>query len=194
MLREIGKAPLSQAAVRAMIGDGTAMLVERGLAASGAPPDTDGSRLRRFLAIYEADPVAQTRPYPGVPEVLQALKDAGHKLAICTNKPQRATLAVLHALDLEGFFTAVVGGDALPVRKPDPGHLLGALAMLGVGARDAVMVGDGENDVAVAKGAGLPVVLMRYGYARVPPEQLGADAVLDDFGELPAALCRTERR
>jgi phosphoglycolate phosphatase len=188
MLHEIGKLPLSRDAVRGMIGDGTPKLVERGLAAAGAPPDADGSRLRRFLAIYEAAPVARTRPYPGVPEVLHELARSGKKLAICTNKPQQATLAVLRGLALDGCFAAVLGGDALPVRKPDPGHLLGALAALGVGAHAAVMIGDGENDAAVAKAAGVPVILMRYGYARVPPEELGADAVLDDFRELPRAL------
>ena len=190
MLHEIGKPPLSQSAVRRMIGDGTPKLVERGLAAAGAPPDADGTRLRRFLAIYEAASVARTRAYPGVPEVLRELAQSGRKLAICTNKPQRATLAVLRGLGLDGLFAAVVGGDALPVRKPDPGHLLGTLAMLGVGVDAAVMIGDGENDAAVAKAAGVPVILMRYGYARVPPERLGAAAVLDDFRELPAAVER----
>jgi phosphoglycolate phosphatase len=187
-LREIGKPPLTPDAVRRMIGDGTAMLIARGLAASGAPPDRDGRQLRRFLALYEAAPVARTRPYPDVPAVLAALAAAGHALAICTNKPQSATLAVLRGLGLERHFAAIVGGDLLPVRKPDPGHLLGALERLGMSAADAVMIGDNENDVAAAKGAGVPVIVMRYGYARIDVAELGADLVLDRFADLPAGL------
>jgi phosphoglycolate phosphatase len=193
-LREIGKKPISREAVRVMIGDGTAMLVARGLAASGAPADLHDECLRRFLEIYSADPVSRTRPYPGVPEVLAALAADGCRLGICTNKPQTATLAVLRGLRLDGFFSAVLGGDVLPVRKPDPGHLLGAIAALSALPEEAVMIGDSENDVAVAKAAGVPIVLKRYGYARVPPGQLDADIELDAFAELPKALAALDAR
>jgi phosphoglycolate phosphatase len=192
-LREIGKPPLAQEAVRRMIGDGTAMLVARGLAASGVAADTLAERLPRFLALYEADPVSRTRPYPDVLQVLANLVAEGRRLAICTNKPQTATLAVLRGLGLDGFFSAVVGGDALPVKKPDPGHVLGAIAALGATPEEAVMVGDNENDVAAGKGAGVPVVLVRYGYARVPLAELPADIQIDDFASLPAALAALER-
>ena len=192
-LREIGKKPLPQEAVRRMIGDGTAMLVARGLAASGVAAEALAECLPRFLALYEADPVRHTRLYPGVPQVLAQLVAEGRRLAICTNKPQTATLAVLRGLDLDGFFAAVVGGDALAVKKPDPGHVLGAIAALGVAPEHAVMVGDNENDVAAGKGAGVPVVLVRYGYARVPLAELPADIQIDDFTSLPAALATLEQ-
>ena len=191
-LREIGKPPLAQNQVRGMIGDGTAMLVARGLAASGVPAEALADRLPRFLALYEADPVAHTRLYPGVKQVLAQFAAEGRRLAICTNKPQAATLAVLRGLALDGFFSAVIGGDALPVKKPDPGHVLGAVAALGASPDEAVMVGDNENDVAAAKAAGVPVVLVRYGYARVPFAELPADIQIDDFAALPAALATLE--
>jgi phosphoglycolate phosphatase len=193
-LREIGKPPLSHKAVRGMIGDGTAMLVARGLAASDAPAELEAECLQRFLALYEADPVSRTRPYPGVPEVLAALAADGHRLGICTNKPQTATLAVLRGLGLDGFFSAILGGDALSVRKPDPGHLLGAIAALSARPDECVMIGDSENDVAVAKAAGVPVILMRYGYARGPLDQLDADLQIDAFAALPAALAALDER
>jgi phosphoglycolate phosphatase len=192
-LREIGKPALSQEQVRGMIGDGTAMLVARGLAASGVPAEALAERLPRFLALYEADPVAHTRLYPGVLEVLKSLAAEGRRLAICTNKPQTATLAVLRGLGLEGLFSAIIGGDALPVKKPDPGHILGTIAALGATPDAAVMVGDNENDVAAAKAAGVPVVLVRYGYARVPFQELPADIQIDQFADLPAALAGFER-
>jgi phosphoglycolate phosphatase len=192
-LREIGKKPLPQDEVRKMIGDGTAMLVARGLAARGVPLEALAERLPRFLALYEADPVGRTRVYPGVTQVLARLVAEGRRLAICTNKPQAATLAVLRGLGLDGLFEAVVGGDALPVRKPDPGHVLGAVAALGAVPEEAVMVGDNENDVAAAKSAGVPVILVRYGYARVPLAELPADLQIDGFADLPAALDTLER-
>ncbi len=187
-LREIGAKPLPVDAVRRMIGDGTPMLVARGLAAAGVPADRHADRLSRFLALYEADPIARTRPYPGVVETLALLREDGHRLAICTNKPQAATVAVLRGLGLDGLFAAIVGGDVLAVHKPDPRHLLGTLAALGVGPREAVMIGDNENDVSAAKGAGVPVIIMRYGYARLPHAEIGADLQLDAFAELPQAL------
>ncbi len=68
--------------------------------------------------------------------------------------------------------------------------MLGLIGTLGSQAKRAAMIGDNENDAAAAHGAGIPLVLMRYGYARVDPESLAADALLDHFAELPAALDR----
>ncbi len=191
-LHEIGAPPLPLAAVRGMIGDGAAALVQRGLAARGIAQGLLPEHLARFLAIYEADPAARTRTYPGVRETLAALQADGRRLAICTNKPQAATLAVLRALDLESFFAAIVGGDLLSARKPDPRHVLGAVARLGASPAVAAMIGDNEHDVAAAKAADLPIILVRYGYARVPLEQLAADRTIDAFADLPRALAKLE--
>ena len=190
MLSERGHPPLSLVQVRRMIGDGVPTLVARALAASGAEPADAARALPRFLQLYEADAVRLTKPYPGVPETLAALRDRGYRTAICTNKPQQATQTVLDGLGLAGLFDGVAGGDRFAVRKPDPGHLFGLIRVLGDSAAAAAMIGDNENDAAAARAAGLPLVLMRYGYARVNPETLGADALLDDFSELPAALDR----
>ena len=75
-------------------------------------------------------------------------------------------------------------------RWSDPGHLLGLIGEIGAGVEATVMIGDNEHDAAVARAAGVPLVLMRYGYARVMPEALAADALLDHFAELPPALER----
>jgi len=131
-----------------------------------------------------------TRPYPGVPETLAALRRAGYRTAICTNKPQRAAIGVLQGLDLAALFDAVAGGDRFAVRKPDPGHLIGLIGELGGQNRRAAMIGDSEIDAAAARAAAVPLVLMRYGYARVDPEALAADALLDHFSDLPGALGR----
>jgi phosphoglycolate phosphatase len=188
MLRERGRAPLPLAQVRQMIGDGAAALVARALAASGADPAEAVPALRRFLQLYEADAVRLTRPYPGVPETLAGLRRRGYRTAICTNKPGHATHTVLEGLGLSSLFDGIAGGDRFAVKKPDPGHLLGLIGALGGAANRAAMIGDGENDAAAAHGAGVPLVLMRYGYARGDPASLAADALLDRFDDLPAAL------
>jgi phosphoglycolate phosphatase len=190
MLRERGYKPLSLPQVKAMIGDGIPALVARALAASGAEPAEAASALPRYLELYEADAARLTQPYPAVPETLAALRRRGYRMAICTNKPQNATIAVLEGLGLLALFDGIAGGDSFAVRKPDPGHLLGLVGAVGARAEAAAMIGDSENDAAAARSAGLPLVLMRYGYARANLDSLGADALLDHFAELPGALDR----
>jgi phosphoglycolate phosphatase len=194
MLGEVGAPALPRDKVRGMIGDGTRALVARALAASNLPATLLDERHARFLALYEAAPAALSLPYPGVVETLHAFREEGRRLAVCTNKPQRATLAVLRGTGLDGFFATVVGGDVLAAKKPDPAHLLAALAGIGATPRDAIMVGDNEHDVAMAKAAGVPVVLVRYGYHRVPLAMLAADIQLDAFAELPRAVAQIEGR
>jgi phosphoglycolate phosphatase len=123
-----------------------------------------------------------------VPETLAALRTAGYATGVCTNKPQHATGEVLRELGLDGLFDGYAGGDRFAVRKPDPGHLLGLVEMLGGEPRRAAMIGDSENDALSARAAKLPLILLSYGYARIDPAELGPDRLLDHFAELPAAL------
>jgi phosphoglycolate phosphatase len=125
-----------------------------------------------------------------VPETLATLRRAGYRTAICTNKPQRATIGILQDLDLAALFDAVAGGDRFAVRKPDPGHLLGLIDELGGQNHRTAMIGDSEIDAAAARGAAVPLVLVRYGYAHVDPRALAADALLDRFSDLPGTLGR----
>lgn len=190
LLAEHGRRPLSLAEVTTMIGDGAAKLVERGFAATGAeagdrlPALTDG-----FLAHYEGAASVETRPYPGVRELLATLRADGLALGVCTNKPEAPTREILRDLDLDGPFGAVFGGDTLDgIRKPDPRLLLAVLDTLGSTPEKAVMVGDNANDVGAARAAGMRVILRTGGYTVVPAEQLGADAVITGFDELPSVL------
>jgi phosphoglycolate phosphatase len=118
------------------------------------------------------------------------LRERGYRTAVCTNKLQQASETVLTGLDLAGLFDGVAGGDRYPVKKPDRGHLLGLISELGGNSERAVMIGDSENDAAAAHAAAVPLVMMRYGYARVDPATLGAAVVLDHFADLPQALQR----
>src|SRR5262245_56812782 len=103
-----------------MVGDGVLKLVDRTLTARGLRRDHIEQALARYLALYEARPALLSRPYPGVTEVLPRLAAEGWRFALCTNKPSRLTGLVLRALGLDGCFGAVIAGDTLPARKPDP--------------------------------------------------------------------------
>lgn len=190
VLREHGYGPLSRDEVKPMVGDGVPALVGRAFAARGGSAEEATEALPRYVAIYQAHATDETRPYPGVIETLQELRARGYRTAICTNKLQQATVTVLEGLGLADLFDGVAGGDRYPVRKPDPGHLTYLVAELGGTVERAAMIGDSENDAAAAHAAAMPLLLMRYGYARAAPESLGADAVLDRFADLPAALER----
>jgi phosphoglycolate phosphatase len=188
VLRERGRAPLTPAEVKPMIGDGMPMLLARGFAARGGDAAEAKAMQPRFVEIYEATASNLSRPYPGVPETLAALRERGYATAVCTNKPQHATAEVLHGMGLDRLFDGFAGGDRFAVRKPDPGHLLGLVEELGGDRRRAAMIGDSENDALSARAAAMPLILLRYGYARRDPAELGADRLLDRFDELPQAL------
>lgn len=201
MLAELRRPLLAPEAVVAMIGDGAAALVDRALDATGGrlpPPDVSDragrpSALEIFLAHYNAEPVIETRLYPGVGDVLEGLRSRGFVLGLCTNKPEAPTRAILKHLSIDGMFAHVCGGDGVPVRKPHPGHVVATLHGMGASRDEAAMVGDSVNDVAAAKAVPVPVVAVSYGYSRVPVSTLGADYVIDTIAALPLALAALRR-
>jgi len=192
VLVEQGRRSVPLEDVRHMVGDGAAKMLERGFAATGAPlePARLQPLVQRFLHHYHEGRHALTRPFPGVADTLIGLAADGFRLAICTNKPYAPTMEILEVLQLDHLFHAVGGGDSFPVRKPDPGHLLGTLKLMGARRETAVMIGDSSNDVAVARAAGVPVIAVSYGYTTVPVDQLGADHVIDSFAELTAIVAQ----
>jgi len=185
-----GLAPHPLAAVKRMIGDGARVLITRGFAAHGIALDEAAlaAEVAAFIPDYEARSLVETGPFPAVPETLVALREAGFTLAVVTNKPEGPTHTILRALGLDHHFATVAGGDSFPVRKPDPGHLTGALARLGIAPQQAVMVGDHRNDLIAARGAGITSIFAAYGYGEEDHRALGAAAAIDRFADLPAAV------
>jgi phosphoglycolate phosphatase len=191
LLAEEGRRRLAPDEVRVMVGEGALRLVERAFAATGAPADQAGPALvTRFLAHYEGNAAEHTRLFPGAHEALRRLAADGWRLAVCTNKPYRPSMEILDALGVAPLFAAVLGGDSAPFRKPDPRHLAATLDSMGATPDEAVFVGDSPNDLGAARGLGVPVALVTFGYSRVPVAELGADALLDSFHDLPDALRR----
>jgi len=188
LLRERGRPALETSEVAGMIGDGTPKLVERAFLARGVARDEIETALPRFLAIYEARPTALSRPFPGAETTLTHLAAEGWRLGLCTNKPMRATRIMLRALDLEQFFGAVIAGDSLPVRKPDPAPLRAALQTLGVVPARGIAVGDHANDLLAAAAAGVAAIWAEYGYGTLGAGAPKPAAVIHAFSELaPAA-------
>jgi phosphoglycolate phosphatase len=182
-----GLAPLSQDETAVMVGDGVAKLVERAFAARGSVPDPGA--MAEYSADYSAHAAVETRPYRGVADALRSLAQEGWRLAVCTNKPETAARSVLAALGLAQYFAAIGGGDSFPVRKPDPAHLLATLQAAGGEPAHAVMAGDHANDVAAARGAGVPCIFAAWGYGPLAMAQ-GAVAVAQDFPDLVAIARR----
>ena len=190
VLAEFDLHPLAPAEVVNMVGDGALRLLERGFAAAGRPLDdaTSARLLPRYVDVLAGLPPAPSDVYPGVLETLSRLDDDGMTLGVCSNKPESAVHTALAATHLTGFFGAIIGGDTLATRKPDAEPLLAAIRRLGASPGRSVMVGDNANDVAAARAAEIPVVVVSYGYPRGPIAALGADAVIDRFAELPDVL------
>ena len=187
LMRSRSSADFSYTETAAMVGDGAASLVARAFAARGKSPDA--AALDDFLQDYGAHAAVETRAYPGVGPTLDRLLEAGWRLAVCTNKPVAPARTLLAALGLAGKFAAIGGGDSFPVRKPNPAHLLATLAAAGGEPACAVMAGDHANDVAAARGAGLPCIFAAWGYG--PPEMaLGSAAIAERFDQLPAIADR----
>jgi phosphoglycolate phosphatase len=188
VLAEHGLAPLSEPEIAGMVGDGVAALVERALLARGGRGIALSPAVERYVALYKANATTLSRPYPGVADGLAELAGAGVGLAVCTNKPEAATRAVLEGLGLDRFFPVVLGGDSLASRKPDPAPLLAALDQLGAGAAESAMIGDHRNDVLAARAAGTSVIFARYGYGLATLRELAPDAMIGCFAELPQVL------
>lgn len=184
---------LSEPVVRRMVGDGVAKLVARGWAASG--PAVDGAALdalvERFKADYEPRAAELTRPYPGAADMLGRLSAAGWRLAVCTNKPQAATLHILEATGLLPHLKAIGGGDRFPFRKPDPRHLTATVAEAGSLPARAVMIGDGPQDLAAARDASMRAIAALYGYGGL--EAQPGTLSIAGFADLPAALALAMR-
>lgn len=190
MLAELGRPGLAHDEVRPMIGDGVRSLLIRGLEASGGvPEDLDLDVLfQRYLAVYTEEPALLSQPFEGVTDTLDAFRDAGIKLGVCTNKPQEATDRLLDRLGLGRYFGAVIGSDTLAVKKPHPAHLLAVLDRLRVNPVRAALIGDSETDLKTARAAGVPCILVSFGYTKIPAGDLGADQVIDHFADLIPGL------
>jgi phosphoglycolate phosphatase len=184
VLAEWGRGPVTAVQARRFIGHGAGVFVARLRAAQGIDggPEDAARMVDRFVEIYETAH-ERTTLYPGAVAALERLAAAGLRLGLCTNKPERPARALLAHLGLTQMFGAVVGGDTLAVRKPDPAPLAATVAALGGGA--ALYVGDSEVDADSALRAGLPFALFTEGYRQAEVDALPHRWAFDRHAALP---------
>ena len=188
-LGKLGRPTVPAADVRHMVGHGARRLLERGLAASGAAiPELVEAGMPLLLGYYAAHIADASRPYPGVEAALDALAEAGCRLAICTNKPVALSAALVTALGWDGRFAANLGFDSVPSPKPDPAHLFATIHAAGGHPASTVFVGDSITDTSTALAAKVPVIAVSFGFSDRPTADLGADLVIDHYDSLLPAL------
>jgi phosphoglycolate phosphatase len=174
---ELEMAPLDMITVCAYLGDGATMLVRRALREQFSE-----QRLRRFLELYRAHLLDQTRIYPGVDDFLMAHQ--GRKMAVVTNKPLDLSMAILYELGLMPFFGSVIGGNSGLAKKPDPAPVYQALRELRADSDSALLIGDHHTDLRAGRAAGIKTCFCAYGIGH------GDDTPYDYHAATPADLLR----
>lgn len=179
--------PLDDA--RSLLGAGAKALILRALAQQDVtlPPDQIEDMYQRFLAHYETRVAVDSRLYPGVVEALDALEARGGFFAVCTNKIERPAKLLLKELGVADRFAFICGQDTFGIAKPDPTPLLRTIEASGGEVSRAIMIGDSKTDIELARAAGVPSIVVDFGYTDRPVEEYGPDRVISHFSELPAA-------
>ena len=181
----VGRRPISMEEVRHMVGHGARALIERGLAATGASlPEEKIVDLHKAFLEYYADHIADhSLIFDGLTQVLEKARSHKIKLGVCTNKVEGLSHKLLRALKMADYFGAVVGGDTLPIMKPDPSPYREVAKRLGVDAARTMMFGDSETDIRTAQNAGVPVVAVTFGYTPQPVETYNPTHIISHYDQ-----------
>ena len=180
-LCDTGQTPLPVPDVISMIGDGIPTLVERAIARLGASGSLQDVLVERMLHHYDRDYCVHSKLMVGVADCLDALRDLGLPMAVCTNKDQVIARKIVTALGIEPYVTVTVGQHPDISKKPDPAMLKLAAQEIGCVVSSIVMVGDSDVDAATARASGAPSVIVRNGYFSGDYETIGADFLIEDM-------------
>lgn len=191
LVRE-GRRPMNRGDINQLVGYGArAMLAEAFARTGGALPEARGEELTdAYIARYGAHLADESRPYPGVVPTLARFVADGARLGVLTNKPQELAEPLLASLGLAKYFTAIHGAGRYSYSKPDARVFRHVVDELGGPGAGTIIIGDSTTDALTARAAGVPLILLSYGYTPDPVETLGADAVTGDFAALPDLVAR----
>jgi phosphoglycolate phosphatase len=190
-----GLPPVDLESTRLMIGGGPQLLVERALNRLGI--NTDARLVTNLVDAFHDDYLANgdrhARLYDGAESALRQLHAMGMRIGLCSNKPDDLCRMLTRSFDIDRYIDETLGSTPGMPKKPDPAPLLAIVERLGVTPRDTLYVGDSDADVKAARAAGIPVMLVSYGYTLRPAGQLGSDGVIDSLAELvrPGPLARS---
>lgn len=187
VLEDNGRRGVTRDEVKTMVGGGAEPLLQRAFDATGEslPTRQLSKFVDAFTRYYRENPATETTIFNGAIAALETLTADGMKLGICTNKPHTSALQVLEALGLARHFDACFGKASVPYHKPDRRHYDEVAKALGVAPDQSLYVGDSETDVETARNAGVPIIMVPFGYTRRPAEELGGDRMIAHFSELP---------
>lgn len=148
--------------VRQMVGNGIALLIERAIPEGRSNPLFD-TCLAEFQTYYKAHMQEKTAPYPGITELLLALREQGYHIAVVSNKFDAAVKALCR--DYFGdLIDVAIGETATIARKPAPDTVFAAMRQLNVSPESCIYVGDSDVDIETAKNAGIPCISVTWGF------------------------------
>ncbi len=182
--------PAPEPLMRTMISLGARAMIDKGFELAQNPrsaPQLD-ELTKRFIAHYSDHIAVHSQPFPGVIKTLEQLSQRGLPLGICTNKSEALSRRLLESLDMDHYFSALIGVDTLAVKKPHPGHILGTIKALGMSPEQAIMIGDSETDIKAAQAANIPVIAVDFGYSPEPVANFHPDAIVSHYDDLLVIL------
>jgi phosphoglycolate phosphatase len=189
-LADTGLPPIDPKLFHAYLGMGGRAMIERAFRQGNKAlaADQHEKLITTFLQHYTDNIPGTSQPFPGVLDAMKRFADAGWKLAICTNKFEKLSHALVGGLGIDAHFASNCGADTFAWRKPDPRHLLSTIEQAG-GDRDlAIMVGDSKTDIDTAKAAGVPVVAVDFGYTDQPVATYEPSMVISHYDQLTVAV------
>ncbi|HIG23002.1 HAD hydrolase-like protein [Henriciella sp.] len=189
-LSEAGFETVPFESIRHMIGQGAKAMIEKGLAFQDVSQGQAELEplWRSFLQYYEANICRRSAPFKDVIGSLDALKEMGAMLAICTNKTQHLAETLIEELGLSSRFETICGADSVPDKKPSGDHILYTVARAHGIAEKAVMIGDSQTDERAARNAELPFVYVTFGYGPSPENWDNTAFRASSYSEVMSAI------
>ena len=167
-------------AYRQFVGDGSPVLIQRALPRERQDPETHRRCLEAFLEIYARNWDIRTRPYDGIPELLDALSAENVKMAILSNKPHAMALETVAKLLPHWHFEPLLGHRENVLRKPDPAGALEIARHLKLSPSDFIFLGDSGVDIKTARAAGMLAAGALWGFrSKEELQKAGADTLID---------------
>ncbi len=184
-MKKFGLSEFDTDSYRYFVGNGAKTLIKRMLEAGNIDADEYFDKVYEYYtSIYDADPISDTKPYDGIPELTDELRTLGIKQAILSNKPDFATKGVAKRF-FDGMFDRVYGGREGIELKPHPGALLSVLDELEVKPDECVFVGDTYVDIRTGKSAGAHTIGVLWGFRdREELEREGAEYIVSKPSEI----------
>ncbi len=185
-LTKYGFNEVSTERYKKIVGNGARLLVERALNETGGWSEADFDAVfKEYNALYDADTLYLTEPYPGIVDMLGELKASGFKIAVLSNKPDFATNDVVGTIFGKDMFDLVRGAvEGVPL-KPAPDAVFDIMSALGVTAEETVFVGDTRVDIETGKNAGLYSIGVLWGFRdEAELSEAGADVIINDPNDI----------